>query len=252
MSICQTGPPSICQTGTPSICQSQTQTACQPEIPSFCLRGNDSKSPKDSTQQLDLLCENCDEFLNCDEESDGSGECMPEEYRAGMARRRRARWRNFISRACTVGLPKGDNGAQPANEKVTKEAKQLIDKLYKQVDQFFIDLKKCPCLIDKYDFSNVGQLVEEVKQLTETMKEIGKKLSYSPLITELTDLCDQMDKILEYVAEIPALIYVRLVDITFCLHEFGDLMQEVLLPIDFALAVQKIHTHLRVSQPLYN
>ncbi|MDG6100453.1 hypothetical protein EXU34_23755, partial [Alteromonas sp. ZYF713] len=81
------------------------------------------------------------------------------------------------------------------------------------------------------------------------MKAISKKLSYSPLITELTDLCDQMDKILNYVAEIPALIYVRLVDITFCLHEFGALLQEVLLPIDFAFAVQKIHTHLRKLKP---
>lgn len=247
----QTRAPSICQTQTPTMCQSRTPTICQPEVPSFCLKGTESKGPKASTQQLDLLCENCDEFLNCDTEeageADDDGECLPEEYRAGMARRRRARWRNFVSRAATVGLPKGDTGAQPANEKVSKEAKELINKLYKKVDAFFIHLKKCPCLIDKYDFSNVGELVNQVKEITETMKEISKKLSYSPLITELTDLCDQMDKILEYVAEIPALIYVRLVDITFCLHEFGDMMQEVLLPLDFALAVQKIHTHLRVS-----
>lgn len=212
-------------------------SVCQPHSEPSCNFG---------PQPADTLCLNCEEFMNCDEEDN---DCMPDDFRAGMARKRRPRWRIFVSRAGTVGLPKGDTGAEGTNEKISKAAKQLIKKLYKQVDQFFVALKKCPCKIDNYDFSNVGELVAKVKEITENMKAISKKLSYSPLITELTDLCDQMDKILDYAAEIPALIYVRLVDITFCLHEFGALLQEVLLPIDFAFAVQKIHTHLRVSSP---
>lgn len=197
-----------------------------------------------STSEKNPSPEKCD-FKN--EDTPVCEECMPEEYRAGNARRRRAKWRLFCSKATSIYLPKGDVGAQPANNKKTG-ANKLILKLYKLIDELFEALKRCPCKIDKCDFENCPKLVCKVKEIHKTMTDISQALAYSPYIHEMTELNDQLSKIIDYINEIPALIYVRLVDITFCVHEFGSLLQEVFLPIDFALAIQKIQTHLRVRR----
>ncbi|KAM7542036.1 hypothetical protein Aperf_G00000016943 [Anoplocephala perfoliata] len=201
------------------------------------------KDPKDLCPLPDKSlsqeeCEHRNQELPEDEE------CMPEEYRAGNARRRRVKWQVFNSKADSICLPKGDIGAQPANEK-KREAAKGIFKLYRLIDEFFEALKRCPCRIDKCDFENCPKLVCKVREIHAIMVAISRVLAYSPYIHEITEIIHQLSEIINYIIEIPALIYVKLVDITFCIHEFGVLLQEVFLPIDFALVVQKIHSHLR-------
>lgn len=166
--------------------------------------------------------------------------------KSSIARRRRTRLQTYMARSGTVGLPKGDTKAASCNEKITKDARDHLNALYGVVDDLFIALSKAPELIDKYDFTNVGELVSIVEKIAETMFDVTEQLCYSPLITEITNLCTSVAGIVDYASTIPALIYVRLVDLGFYIHEFGNLLSEEILPIEFASLVQRIETHLRV------